>query len=166
MFERYREIQMRRADGESPEHGFTLIELLIVIVVLGILAAIVVFSLTGVTGQSTQAACTSNGKTIEVAADAYQAEVGSYPTDQTDLTGGATQTPPRVAGHHGPDVEPRPDQRHGRHQHRRCQHRALHRCYARLREPLVGDQYKVGRSARPAGAGRFDINSGQEGKPL
>ncbi len=91
MFERYREIQMRRADGESPEHGFTLIELLIVIVVLGILAAIVVFSLTGVTSQSKQAACTSNGKTIEVAADAYQAEVGSYPASSADLTGGATQ---------------------------------------------------------------------------
>ena len=34
MFERYRELQERRTDGESPESGFTLIELLIVIVVL------------------------------------------------------------------------------------------------------------------------------------
>ena len=50
-----------RKSGEANESGFTLIELLIVIVVLGILAAIVVFSLTGVSGQSKQAACTSDG---------------------------------------------------------------------------------------------------------
>ena len=63
----------RRKSGEASEIGFTLIELLIVIVVLGILAAIVVFSLTGVSGQSKQAACTSDAKSVEIAADAYQA---------------------------------------------------------------------------------------------
>ncbi len=85
MFQRYRDIQMRRKDGEAPEYGFTLIELLIVIVVIGILAAIVVFSLTGVTGQSKAAACTSDGKTVEIAADAYQAKNGSYPADVNSL---------------------------------------------------------------------------------
>jgi general secretion pathway protein G len=63
----------RRNSGEASESGFTLIELLIVIVVLGILAAIVVFSLTGVTGESKQAACTTDAKSVEIAADAYQA---------------------------------------------------------------------------------------------
>ena len=63
----------RRKSEEANEYGFTLIELLIVIVVLGILAAIVVFSLTGVTGQSKPAACTADAKTVEIAADAYQA---------------------------------------------------------------------------------------------
>ena len=58
----------------TTEVGFTLIELLIVIVVLGILAAIVVFSLTGVTGQSKPAACTSDAKTVEMAIDAYYAD--------------------------------------------------------------------------------------------
>ena len=58
---------------EASEGGFTLIELLIVIVVLGILAAIVVFSLTGVAGQSKQAACTSDAKSVEIAVDAYEA---------------------------------------------------------------------------------------------
>ena len=92
MFERYREIQMRRDEGESSERGFTLIELLIVIVVLGILAAIVIFSLTGVTGQSKAAACTSDGKSIEIAADAYTAATGSYPTASSELIGTATGT--------------------------------------------------------------------------
>jgi general secretion pathway protein G len=75
----------RRKSGEGSESGFTLIELLIVIVVLGILAAIVVFSLTGVSGQSKAAACTSDGKTVEIAADAYQAKTGNYP-DATNYT--------------------------------------------------------------------------------
>jgi prepilin-type N-terminal cleavage/methylation domain-containing protein len=77
---------MRRQDGET-ESGFTLIELLIVIVVLGILAAIVVFSLSGVSGQSKAAACTSDGKSIEVAADAYQATTGNYPSASSQLVG-------------------------------------------------------------------------------
>lgn len=85
MFQRYRDIQERRHSFDAAESGFTLIELLIVIVVLGILAAIVVFSLTGVSGQSKAAACTSDGKTVEIAADAYQAYSGSYPTDSTEL---------------------------------------------------------------------------------
>jgi type II secretion system protein G len=69
----------RRKSGEASQFGFTLIELLIVIVVLGILAAIVVFSLTGVTGQSKTAACTSDAKSVEIAADAYQAKTGNWP---------------------------------------------------------------------------------------
>lgn len=80
MFKRYHDIMERRNSDEATESGFTLIELLIVIVVLGILAAIVVFSLTGVSGQSKQAACTSDAKSVEVAVDAYQAANGSVPT--------------------------------------------------------------------------------------
>ena len=86
MFKRYREIMERRQSGGSSESGFTLIELLIVIVVLGILAAIVVFSLTGVSGQSKQAACTTDAKSVEVAADAYQAATGGWPTTIDVLT--------------------------------------------------------------------------------
>ena len=80
MLERYRKIQMRRVDGDGREAGFTLIELLIVIVVLGILAAIVVFSLSGVTGQSKSAACNSDAKTVEIAVDAYNAESRRLPS--------------------------------------------------------------------------------------
>ncbi len=76
---------MRNKDGEIPDSGFTLIELLIVIVVLGILAAIVIFSLSGVTGQSKAAACNSDAKTVEIAVDAFNAENGAFPANQASL---------------------------------------------------------------------------------
>jgi prepilin-type N-terminal cleavage/methylation domain-containing protein len=63
-----------KRSAEVDDTGFTLIELLIVIVVLGILAAIVVFALSGVTGQSVTAACQSDGKTVGIAVGALQAE--------------------------------------------------------------------------------------------
>jgi prepilin-type N-terminal cleavage/methylation domain-containing protein len=87
LFERHHEIMERRKSGEASEFGFTLIELLIVIVVLGILAAIVVFSLSGVSGQSKTAACTTDAKSVEIAADAYQANptYGTWPTTVSSL---------------------------------------------------------------------------------
>jgi type II secretion system protein G len=68
-----------RRDEMGDEGGFTLIELLIVIVILGILAAIVVFAVQNLTGQSAAAGCQSQYKTVETAMEAYKAQVGSYP---------------------------------------------------------------------------------------
>lgn len=64
--------------GEKSESGFTLIELLIVIVVLGILAAIVVFAVGGVTDRGRAAVCKSDVKSVEVAEEAYRANTGTY----------------------------------------------------------------------------------------
>jgi prepilin-type N-terminal cleavage/methylation domain-containing protein len=94
MSESYRRLKSKRSANEVDESGFTLIELLIVIVVLGILAAIVVFALSGVTNQSAQAACQSDAKTIGVGVAALQAQnpsVGglSSATWKSDLTSGA-----------------------------------------------------------------------------
>ena len=83
MIEHYRKIQLRRgAEGEISESGFTLIELLIVIVVLGILAAVVIFALGGVTAQSAQSSCNADAKTVQVAIEAYNAQKGVYPGDR------------------------------------------------------------------------------------
>jgi prepilin-type N-terminal cleavage/methylation domain-containing protein len=87
VFERYRELQERRASGES-EGGFTLIELLIVIIVLGILAAIVIFSLTGVSGQSQVAACNTDAKSVQTAVQAYETQnSGNPPANMAALVG-------------------------------------------------------------------------------
>jgi type II secretion system protein G len=76
----------QRREELGDEGGFTLIELLIVIVILGILAAIVVFAVQNLTGQSATAACQSEFKTVETALESYKAQVGSYPSDFATLT--------------------------------------------------------------------------------
>jgi prepilin-type N-terminal cleavage/methylation domain-containing protein len=59
------------------DDGFTLIELLIVIVILGVLAAIVVFSVRGIVDRGDKAACQANYESALTAAEAYYAKNGS-----------------------------------------------------------------------------------------
>ncbi len=68
--------------------GFTLIELLIVIAVLGIIAAVVVFALSGTSASAAVAACNADAKTVQTAAAAYTAQNGTAPTQQSQLVGG------------------------------------------------------------------------------
>jgi general secretion pathway protein G len=68
-----------RREGLGHEDGFTLIEALIVIVLLGILAAIVVFAVQNLSGSSETAACQSDYKTVEAAVKAYKAQALNYP---------------------------------------------------------------------------------------
>jgi general secretion pathway protein G len=80
----------KRIEGDR-EGGFTLIELLIVIVILGILAAIVVFAVGNAREDSVKAACKADVKTVNTAAEAYKAKKGTYPTQAQLTAAGADQ---------------------------------------------------------------------------
>ncbi|MGW8728426.1 competence type IV pilus major pilin ComGC [Streptomyces sp. NPDC055808] len=78
-----------RAPNETAEAGFTLIELLVVIVILGILSAVVVFSVRGINDKGQGSACKTDKSTIQTAEEAYFASDnrGVYGT-MTDLVNG------------------------------------------------------------------------------
>jgi prepilin-type N-terminal cleavage/methylation domain-containing protein len=88
-----REVNMHRyIERAREEAGFTLIELLIVIVILGILAGVVVFSVGGITDRGNVAACKTDQSTVTVAVEAYRAKNGGYPANlDPALTTGANQ---------------------------------------------------------------------------
>jgi general secretion pathway protein G len=83
-------LERLKARREQGEGGFTLIELLIVIVILGILAAIVVFAVQNLSKSSSQASCGSDVKTVETAVEAYKAQIGVYPVASGSLPAGVT----------------------------------------------------------------------------
>lgn len=61
----------------AAKDGFSLIELLIVIVILGILAAVVVFSVSGITDEGEDNACMAGARTLSVAIESYFARHGN-----------------------------------------------------------------------------------------
>jgi prepilin-type N-terminal cleavage/methylation domain-containing protein len=65
------------------EQGFTLIELLVVIAILGILAAVVVFAVGGITDRGKSSACKSEVSTVQTAIEAFYAKNGVYPAGTT-----------------------------------------------------------------------------------
>lgn len=81
--------------ARSDQRGFTLIELLVVIIILGVLAAVVVFSVRGVSNNSKASACKTEIRTVETAVEARYAEKGSYPgTVQVLVTEGFLRSAP------------------------------------------------------------------------
>lgn len=57
--------------GRKSEGGFTLVELLIVIVILGIIAAVVVFATQGLTDRGQLSSCKADAKILRTAQEAY-----------------------------------------------------------------------------------------------
>jgi prepilin-type N-terminal cleavage/methylation domain-containing protein len=60
------------------EEGFTLIELLIVVIILGILAAVVIFAVSGITDRGQTSACKTDTRTLRTAEEANFAKNSTY----------------------------------------------------------------------------------------
>jgi general secretion pathway protein G len=67
------------------EKGFSLIELLIVMVIMGLLAALVGPRMFGKVGKSKQNAARSQMALFETALDTYRLDVGKYPSTEQGL---------------------------------------------------------------------------------
>lgn len=72
----------RRLHGDG---GFTLIELLLVIAILGVLSAVAIFSVSGITDRGERATCVSTKATLTTASQAYRMEEGSFATSLNAL---------------------------------------------------------------------------------
>jgi general secretion pathway protein G len=88
----------RRRAGEG---AFTLVELLLVLVILGILAALVLPKFTGRTEQARVTAAVTQISTFGTALDSFEVDTGSYPRGQDGLQQLVVQ-PVDVTGWRGP----------------------------------------------------------------
>ncbi len=102
-------------NGKTSERGFTLVELLIVVAILGVLAAVVIPTFTGVTSQSRASSQTTDINSVQAAVDRFNADAesswpseanldvpalwdaGEVPTE--DKTGAGTSGDPYVFDH-------------------------------------------------------------------
>jgi prepilin-type N-terminal cleavage/methylation domain-containing protein len=67
-------LQRLRELRENNDGGFTLIELLVTVIILGVLAGIVVFSVSKFNDDGKAAACKADAKNVEIAAEAHYAK--------------------------------------------------------------------------------------------
>jgi general secretion pathway protein G len=91
----------KQRSRRSSRRGFTLVELLLVLVILGILAAIVVPKFGGRTEQARITAAVTQISTFGTALNAFEVDTGSYPRGQDGLRQ-LLVAPPDVTGWRGP----------------------------------------------------------------
>lgn len=75
----------RTAIAMRSQRGFTLIELLIIVIILGILAAIVVVAVGRTRSDAAVSACKTAVSSVQLAAEVYNTRVGHYPDTQADV---------------------------------------------------------------------------------
>lgn len=74
------------------EQGFTIVELLIVIVIIGILAAIVIVAYAGITQRANTSKAQANAVAVQKVAETINADNGSYPATIAAFTTGSVTT--------------------------------------------------------------------------
>jgi prepilin-type N-terminal cleavage/methylation domain-containing protein len=77
---------------ERRDEGFTLIELLIAIVVVGILTAVVIVGIGGLTNNGSNSACAASRDAAKAASAVHKANVNTYPSSFTDFTAAELDT--------------------------------------------------------------------------
>lgn len=81
--------------------AFTLVEMLLVLVILAVLAAVVIPKFAGRSQQAKEAAAKTDIAAFDVALDAYEVDIGSYPAGTSGLQALVDQ-PSNASGWKGP----------------------------------------------------------------
>jgi len=77
---------------KAKQSGFTIVELLIVIVVIGILAAITIVAYSGITARANATKAQTNAANTQKVAESYNADNGYYPATAAAFASGSLST--------------------------------------------------------------------------